>query len=113
MPLGNEPNRRPQPVTCVLLAASTSQEWQDRQLFIACGLRYACIAKNVNKAADLVKTQGKAAFSDFRKRRSRVQPDGASDRPGSAEGRFEALHGSGLTALVGREEELGDEQYRK
>jgi class 3 adenylate cyclase len=27
-------------------------------------------------------------------------------RPGSAEGRFEALHGSGLTALVGREEEL-------
>jgi ABC transporter substrate binding protein len=55
MPLGNEPNRRPQPVTCVLLAASTSQEWQDRQLFIACGLRYACIAKNVNKAADLVK----------------------------------------------------------
>jgi hypothetical protein len=39
----------------VLLAASPSQEWQDRQLFIACGLRYACIAKNVNKAADLVK----------------------------------------------------------
>jgi hypothetical protein len=55
MPLGNEPNRRPQPVTCVLLAASPSQEWQDRQLFIGCGLRYACIAKNVNKAADLVK----------------------------------------------------------
>ena len=55
MPLGNKPNRRPQPVTCVLLAASPSQEWQDRQLFIACGLRYACIAKNVNKAADLVK----------------------------------------------------------
>jgi hypothetical protein len=55
MPLGNEPNKRPQPVTCVLLAASPSQEWQDRQLFIACGLRYACIAKNVNKAADLVK----------------------------------------------------------
>ena len=27
-------------------------------------------------------------------------------RAGSAEGRFEALHGSGLTALVGREEEL-------
>jgi hypothetical protein len=54
MPLGNEPNRRPQPVTCVLLAASPSQEWQDRQLFIACGLRYAC-KKNVNKAADLVK----------------------------------------------------------
>ncbi|MGB6542777.1 MAG: AAA family ATPase [Xanthobacteraceae bacterium] len=30
----------------------------------------------------------------------------AALRPGSAEGRFEALHGSGLTALVGREEEL-------
>ena len=30
----------------------------------------------------------------------------AAVRPGSAEGRFEALHGSGLTALVGREEEL-------
>jgi hypothetical protein len=41
----------------VLLAASPSQEWQDRQLFIACGLRYACIAKNVNKAADLVAQQ--------------------------------------------------------
>jgi hypothetical protein len=55
MPLGDEPNRRPQPVTCVLLAASPFQEWQDRQLFIACGLRYARIAKTVNKAADLVK----------------------------------------------------------
>ena len=30
----------------------------------------------------------------------------AALRPGSAEGRFEALHGSGLTALVGRDEEL-------
>ena len=30
----------------------------------------------------------------------------AALRPGSAEGRFEALHGSGLTELVGREEEL-------
>ena len=30
----------------------------------------------------------------------------AALRPGSAEGRFEAMHGSGLTALVGREEEL-------
>ena len=30
----------------------------------------------------------------------------AALRPGSAEGRFEALHGIGLTALVGREEEL-------
>ena len=30
----------------------------------------------------------------------------AALRPGSAEGRFEALHASGLTALVGREEEL-------
>jgi class 3 adenylate cyclase/predicted ATPase len=30
----------------------------------------------------------------------------AALRPGSAEGRFEALHGGGLTALVGREEEL-------
>ncbi|MGB6540291.1 MAG: adenylate/guanylate cyclase domain-containing protein [Xanthobacteraceae bacterium] len=30
----------------------------------------------------------------------------AALRPGSAEGRFEALHGTGLTALVGREEEL-------
>ena len=30
----------------------------------------------------------------------------AALRPGLAEGRFEALHGSGLTALVGREEEL-------
>ena len=30
----------------------------------------------------------------------------AALRAGSAEGRFEALHGSGLTALVGREEEL-------
>ncbi len=30
----------------------------------------------------------------------------AALRPGSVESRFEALHGSGLTALVGREEEL-------
>jgi class 3 adenylate cyclase len=30
----------------------------------------------------------------------------AALRPGSAEGRFEALHASGLTELVGREEEL-------
>ncbi len=30
----------------------------------------------------------------------------AALRPSSAEGRFEALHASGLTALVGREEEL-------
>src|SRR5208282_6853026 len=30
----------------------------------------------------------------------------AALRPASVEGRFEALHGSGLTALVGREEEL-------
>jgi class 3 adenylate cyclase/predicted ATPase len=30
----------------------------------------------------------------------------AALRPSSVEGRFEALHGSGLTALVGREEEL-------
>jgi class 3 adenylate cyclase len=30
----------------------------------------------------------------------------AALRPGTAEGRFEALHGSGLTALVGRQEEL-------
>ena len=30
----------------------------------------------------------------------------AALRPGSAEGRFEAMHGSGLTDLVGREEEL-------
>jgi class 3 adenylate cyclase len=30
----------------------------------------------------------------------------AALRPGAIESRFEALHGSGLTALVGREEEL-------